>query len=729
MSETRTGIWRASRRWCGRSSIGLVLLMAAAMMVAMPAASARADTGDLRVLHWNIWGVTGNHGTHEVVDRLIDRVERLWDDGQVPHFISINETCREQAAYAHDQLEERLGTDAVGLHFAESSTDRRCSGGGIDNDTGVGLIVLGADRVREKLRYWFNPNGDLYGRARGDGALTPPDKRAASCMLASFQSTLGHDVLACSAHLATSAEGEANKQAVTLVRELEAEVGDAHPIVLAGDLNLKPGQLKAIYAPDQAGHGDFLEVDWPENRWTWGRDAEPTTKLDYIFGDQRHLNPTSAQLFDGGKCREWWAYGRCSDHYMVFGTLTFRDGGGGGGGGQAPTRISYEGPSEASYHDSFTVSATLTASPKPGADPTVPVSGATLNFTLGVGGGSQRCAATTNSSGVARCTLTVTQRPGKTSITVRYAGDGYAPSTLTVPFTVLRQKTTVLYTGTKRIANGDPANLSGELREKHRQGPPIAGRRISLGLGHGEDRQHCSATTDSSGTAQCTIQSVDQPLNDDATVPVDVSFTGDAYYRPSNNSSTVLLEYYTGRAYGVTGTVDLPLLPIGLQPTPDTGAVRTARASTTPTACAARVDAPLVKAAALCPKVTTSLAPGTSKSSSTVDQATIDGIPGVPTIEIIGANARSTSTCAAGGSTDGSADLTLRIGGRSVEVPTEPNSEIEIPGIARLVVNEQVPVLGADYGSTVNAVHLTASDGLADVVVASATSDVHNCAP
>ena len=42
------------------------------------------------------------------------------------------------------------------------------------------------------------------------------------------------------------------------------------------------------------------------------------------------------------------------------------------------------------------------------------------------------------------------------------------------------------------------------------------------------------------------------------------------------------------------------------------------------------------------------------------------------------------------------------------------------------ILNEQIPVPGADKGLTVNAVHIKAL-GLLDVVIASATSDIHNC--
>jgi hypothetical protein len=48
-------------------------------------------------------------------------------------------------------------------------------------------------------------------------------------------------------------------------------------------------------------------------------------------------------------------------------------------------------------------------------------------------------------------------------------------------------------------------------------------------------------------------------------------------------------------------------------------------------------------------------------------------------------------------------------------------------GVGKLILNEQLPVPGADFGLTVNAVHLVALGGATDVVLASSTSDMHNC--
>ncbi|WP_406470107.1 choice-of-anchor P family protein [Streptomyces sp. NBC_01615] len=376
------------------------------------------------------------------------------------------------------------------------------------------------------------------------------------------------------------------------------------------------------------------------------------------------------------------------------------------------SKLTYTGPTTADYHDAFTASAQLTAGGSP-------VSGADVDFTLG----SQSCSGTTNASGAASCSLTPRDVPGQTTITASFAGNATtAPSSTSVPFTITKEETALAYTGPAKIANGTPVHLSGTLTED--AAVPIAGRTVSFALGTGTSQQSCTGTTDSAGHASCTIDKANQPLNDAATVPMTASFAGDAYYRPSSATAQLKLEYYTGRAYGITGKVDLLLTQLDLKPTPDTGAVRTAQASSTDTPCAASVDAVIITAHALCPKVVTSLAPGTSKATTTVKDASI-GILGLPVIGISGLTASSTSTCQ---KATGSATFTLTVAGVPTTVPTAPNSTIDLGGGAKLVVNEQTPVAGADFGLTVNAVHLTAVGGLVDVIVGSATSDTHNCA-
>lgn len=395
-------------------------------------------------------------------------------------------------------------------------------------------------------------------------------------------------------------------------------------------------------------------------------------------------------------------------------------------GGVPPTRLTYSGPTRAPYHTNFSPSARLLVSPEPGAEPSQPLANESVRFTLGSGGSAQVCSDQTDSRGVASCSLTASQRPGRTTLTVRYGGDGgYAPTSVLVPFTIDRGKTEVEHLGPKRVANGQPARLAGRLREE--AGPPVADRTLRLTLGRGDDAQACSGSTDSSGIAQCTIDEVAQPLNGEATVPVGVEFEGDPYYQGSTTSATALLEFYTGRAFGLEGAFNLPLLPVSVPPQPDTGTIRNARPTATSPACTAEAEVPFITADTLCPTVTTTLAPGTSHAASRVERVTV-GIPGVPKIQVSGAVARATATCAEDGQAFGSTELTLRIGGKQVPVPTKPNSAIELPGTAAsLIVNEQQPVPDAEHGLTVNALRLKLG-GLSDIILASATSGVHNCA-
>ncbi len=380
----------------------------------------------------------------------------------------------------------------------------------------------------------------------------------------------------------------------------------------------------------------------------------------------------------------------------------------------AVSHLTYTGPSSADYHDAFDASATLTAGGSPIAD-------ATVHFSLGHGTGSEVCSATTTSSGRATCSLTPNEAAGSTTLTASYAGNSTTqPSSTTVPFTITKEETTLAYTGPARIANGTPTHLTGVLKEDG--SAPIAGRTVSFALGSGSTQQTCTATTDANGTADCAI-TPNQPLNDAATVPLTASFGGDAFYRPSDASATLLLQFMTGRSYGLSAGINLALVHVSQPPTPDTGSIRTAGALTTQTPCTANLSAVVLSAQALCPKVQTTVNPGTSTATSTVGDTRI-GIPGLPVIEVSGVTATSATSCSAA---HGSATLKLTIGGATVTVPTAPNSAIGLPGGAQLIVNEQSPVSGADFGLTVNAVHLTALGGTVDVVIGSATSDAHNC--
>ncbi|MEV0637008.1 Ig-like domain-containing protein [Streptomyces sp. NPDC050619] len=381
-----------------------------------------------------------------------------------------------------------------------------------------------------------------------------------------------------------------------------------------------------------------------------------------------------------------------------------------------PITITYTGVRSADYHAPFTASARVTSGGSPAAFGTV---------TFSLGGTS--CTAPPGSSGDAACRLTPKDAPGQLPLRVRYSGtDNYLPSSTEVAFTIRKAVSNLRYTGTKRIANGQPAQLSSVLTEGATGTTPIAGRSVQLALGDGPAKQACTATTDSQGVASCTIPSADQPLNADATVPVTADFAGDRYYLPSGDKAQARLEYYTGQATGLSASVNLPLVALSVGPSPDTGFVRTASATRTDTPCTASAGVLLVEADSLCPQVTTRLAPGTVEATVRVADVHV-GLPGLPVIDISGLTASSTSTCTR---TSGSATMTLAIAGRRVDVPTSPNSTIALPGGGRIVVDEQSPVSDADSGLTVRAAHIVvpgAAGNVVDVSVGTAQSAAHNC--
>jgi hypothetical protein len=297
------------------------------------------------------------------------------------------------------------------------------------------------------------------------------------------------------------------------------------------------------------------------------------------------------------------------------------------------------------------------------------------------------------------------------------------PVTGTLHVTVTREETTTAYTGPAVVANGEPSTLSAVLKEDG--SVPIAGRTLTLALGSGGSAQTCSGQTDATGTARCTIASVSQPLNATATLPVTATFAGDAFYLPSTGTATVRLRFMTGRSFGLSADVSALIVHTSVPPTPDTGQVRTASATTTNTPCTATVRAAVVTAHSLCANVTTTLAPGTSTATASLTDATI-GVAGLPVIAVSAIKSTSHSEC---GSATGTVTLKVTIGGVPITTSLAPNTVIDL-GVARLVINEQKPVPGADFGLTVNAVHLVISGIVAngDVILGSATSDIHNCA-
>ncbi|MBT2506723.1 hypothetical protein J7I98_12635 [Streptomyces sp. ISL-98] len=372
--------------------------------------------------------------------------------------------------------------------------------------------------------------------------------------------------------------------------------------------------------------------------------------------------------------------------------------------------VDYTGVATAAYRAPTTVSAKVTLGEDGHA-------GAKVTFRVG----DATCEATSTSTGAASCTLAPVNKPGYYGISVRVESPAGRVGTFHT-FQVKKATTALAYNGTRHLANDEPAKLAATLKDGAGQAVPE--RTVRLALGAGGAEQACNGATSSGGDATCTVDKVNQDLNTEATVPLSAAFAGDDYYLPSNATSTAVLQYATGRAFGASADVNLILFPVKIPPQPDTGVIRTARATTNRPQCSGQVKTIGVNIEALCAEVNTSLNPGTSTAKTTVKSAKI-GLPGLPVLDLSGVEAVSTSTCT---KAEGHTGTTLKIAGKTIDVPNVPNTVIDL-GVARLVINEQLPAAGADKGMTVNAVHLKDALGLIDVVIGSATTGAHNCAP
>jgi Bacterial Ig-like domain (group 3) len=191
---------------------------------------------------------------------------------------------------------------------------------------------------------------------------------------------------------------------------------------------------------------------------------------------------------------------------------------------KARTTVTYDGDTTADYHDPAAVSARLTRT-----DNSAPISGKLLTLSMG----AETCSQATDANGVAACTITPSEAAGPFTITAAFAGDGdYLSSSGSASFIVTREETTTSYTGPTVIAQGQPVTLSGLLREDGTV--PISGRQLTLTLGSGASGQSCTAATDPSGAAHCTVPNVSVAQGPE---PVTAAFAGDGYYLPSADAS------------------------------------------------------------------------------------------------------------------------------------------------------------------------------------------------
>jgi hypothetical protein len=175
-------------------------------------------------------------------------------------------------------------------------------------------------------------------------------------------------------------------------------------------------------------------------------------------------------------------------------------------------------------------------------DSGAPIAGKTVAFALGVG---DTCSATTDTGGVASCSITPTQAAGSYSMTASFGPDiDYVSSSDTTPFTITREQTTTTYTGPVVILRGaSGVTLQGRLLEDGVT--PIPGRTLTLSLG----AQSCTGTTDAGGVASCTLTFTGAL----GSQTLAASFAGDPYYLPSADSGKTAIVF----AFPSTGVFTL----------------------------------------------------------------------------------------------------------------------------------------------------------------------------
>jgi Bacterial Ig-like domain (group 3) len=223
-------------------------------------------------------------------------------------------------------------------------------------------------------------------------------------------------------------------------------------------------------------------------------------------------------------------------------TLFVATASGSGTGGSNATTTQYAGVTSGAYGSRMTLTGELENGN--GA----PLSAEVLTLTLG----TQSCTTpTTTGSGLASCTITLSQPPGQYSVTASFAGDStWAPSTGSSTVTITQAATSIAYTGATSGVYGTTATLSATLTAN---GSGLAGETLNLAM----DGKSCTTgPTDSTGSASCTVPVSQTP----ASYPITASFGGDANYTGSSTTGTFVVgksattTTYTGATTALQGT-------------------------------------------------------------------------------------------------------------------------------------------------------------------------------
>jgi hypothetical protein len=194
----------------------------------------------------------------------------------------------------------------------------------------------------------------------------------------------------------------------------------------------------------------------------------------------------------------------------------------------APATALKVNPATGDFADPATVSARLTNS-------SGPVAGKTVTLTLN---DSESCKGITDATGTASCVLTPGEAAGKYSLDGIFAGDSTdLGSSGSATFMVTLEETDLSLTSPTSAINGQPFALSGTLvTDDPTADTALGGKMVTFTLGSGNQAQSCMGATDSTGSAHCTIQSVNQTVG--PSVPIAATFGGDTFYQAASAASS-----------------------------------------------------------------------------------------------------------------------------------------------------------------------------------------------
>lgn len=194
--------------------------------------------------------------------------------------------------------------------------------------------------------------------------------------------------------------------------------------------------------------------------------------------------------------------------------------------GAVATSLAYAGDTSGDYGDPVSVGAVLTSAAGP-------VTGEPVTLSLG----SQACTARTGDDGLAKCTITIDQKPGTYDLTAHFPGDdGYASGDAPDgTFTVSNEESTLSLFAPSHVISGDHVALTATLLEDGTS--PVADRTVTLSLGG----VSCTAPTGDDGRATCAVVAAGSGAE-----TASASWGGDDYYlAPHDATVPVTVQVHT----------------------------------------------------------------------------------------------------------------------------------------------------------------------------------------